>query len=193
MRFYEAVRYGSKIKHACQFAGIQLSTYYTWRRRAHAGEEPYATFVRGVSQAQGEFVARNLEAIHAHTAIDWKAAAWLLERSYPEEYAMRTFIEEEPPLLRDLKELISAGLVSVTEIRKEIPDLPPDQMNILMALEAQLMMETPNLAPEQEIINITPTETLPQQLQHKLDNHKQSGDSTTTDKDRPVRDAENGS
>jgi hypothetical protein len=182
MRFYEAIRYGAKIKHACQFAGIQLSTYYTWRRRAHAGEEPYATFVRGVSQAQGEFVARNLEAIHAHTAIDWKAAAWLLERSYPEEYAMRTFIEEEPPLLRDLKELISAGLVTVLEIRKEIPDLPPDQMHILMALEAQQMID----APPDEIINITPpAQTLPQQLQHKLDTHKVSGDSTTT-KSAPV-------
>ena len=179
MRFYEAVRYGSKIKHACQFAGIQLSTYYTWRRRAHAGEEPYATFIRGVSQAQGEFVARNLEAIHAHTAIDWKAAAWLLERSYPEEYAMRTFIEEEPPLLRDLKELISAGLVTVLEIRTEIPDLPPDHMNILMALEAQLMMATPG-TPTPEIIDVTPTTSLPKQLQHKLDTHKVSGDSNTT-------------
>lgn len=185
MRFYEAIRYGSKIKHACQFAGIQLSTYYTWRRRAHAGEEPYATFVRGVSQAQGEFVARNLEAIHAHTAIDWKAAAWLLERSYPEEYAMRTFIEEEPPLLRDLKELISAGLVTVKEIRTEIPDLPPDHMNILMALEAQLMMDTPD-TPEQPIIDVTPPPTLPKQLQHKLDSHNESGDSITTIENAPV-------
>lgn len=192
MRFYEAVRYGSKIKHACQFAGIQLSTYYHWRRRAHAGEEPYATFVRGVSQAQGEFVARNLEAIHAHTAIDWKAAAWLLERSYPEEYAMRTYIEEEPALLRDLKELISAGLVTVLEIRTEIPDLLPDHMNILMALEAQLMMDTPGTE-EPTIIDITPKQALPQQLQHKLDTHKVSGDSSPTTKNPPVPTPKNGS
>lgn len=189
MRFYEAVRYGSKIKHACQYAGINVSTYYTWRRRALKGEEPYATFLRGIEQAQGEFVTRNLEAIHAHTAIDWKAAAWLLERSYPEQYAMRQYVEEEPALLRDLKELVSGGLVTVAEIRQEMPDLPDDYLNILMALEAQLLTSVPSVLEQAEEARPQP-KALPTALQHKLKSARESGDSNV-DMDSPVSVDEN--
>ena len=185
MRFYEAVRYGSKIKHACQYAGINVSTYYTWRRRALKGEEPYATFLRGIEQAQGEFVARNLEAIHAHTAIDWKAAAWLLERSYPEEYAMRQYVEEEPALLKDLKALVSGGLVTVLEIRKEMPDLPQDYLNILMALEAQLLTSVPS-ATEAAVNGQPERKQLPDALQFKLDSTRASGDSGDTSDNKPA-------
>ena len=139
VRFYEAIRYGSKIRAACQYAGISTPTFYLWKRRANRGEEPYATFIRGVEQAKGEFIVRNLQAVHAHTAIDWKAAAWLLERSYPEDYAMRQYIEEEPALLRELKELVSAGMVTVAEIKEQIADLPQEYLSALMALEASLL------------------------------------------------------
>jgi len=141
VRFYEAIRYGAKIKAACQYAGINTKTYYDWKRRAAGNEEPYRTFILGVEQAKGEFVVRNLQAIHAHTAIDWKAAAWLLERSFPEDYAMRQYIEEEPPLLKELKELVGAGLISVGDIREEMPDLPGDYISALMALEASIIEE----------------------------------------------------
>lgn len=155
VRFYEAIRYGAKIKAACQYAGINTKTYYDWKRRAAEGEEPYRTFVIGVEQAKGEFVVRNLQAIHAHTAIDWKAAAWLLERSFPEDYAMRQYIEEEPPLLKELKELVGAGLVSVSDIKQEMPDLPGDYFNALMALEASIIdeqIETPQQVVAGEVV-----------------------------------------
>lgn len=183
-RFYEAIRYGSKIKQACEYAGISPTQYYTWRRRANKKEEPYYTFVLGVEQAQGEFVVRNLQAVHAHTAIDWKAAAWLLERRHPQDFAMRQFIEEEPPLLRDLKELVGGGLVTIAEIREEMPDLPKDYLNILMAMEAQMLSSVSEVdgVPIESNANIIEGEVLPAALQMKLSETRSSGDSN----DSPV-------
>lgn len=165
VRFYEATRYGSKVRAACQYAGISYSTYYLWKRRAAKGEEPFATFMLGVEQARGEFIVRNLQAIAAHTAIDWKAAAWLLERSEPETYAMRQYIEEEPALLKELKELVGAGLVSVREVKEQMPDLPTEYLNALMALETSIIDEQ-EVIPEQVIAGEAIEESkLPEALQ----------------------------
>lgn len=178
MRFYEAVRYGSKIKQACQYAGISASLYYSWRRRGLAGDEPYNIFIKGVEQAQGEFVVRNLEAVHAHSAIDWKASAWLLERRYPEDFAMRQYIEEEPALLRDLKELVSGGLVTLKEIKAEMPDLPAEYLTLLMALEAQLIESSEAFVDTTgKKADIIEGQILPTALQHKLNSTRPSGDS----------------
>jgi metal-responsive CopG/Arc/MetJ family transcriptional regulator len=119
----------------------------------------------GVEQARGEFIVRNLQAIAAHTAIDWKAAAWLLERSEPETYAMRQYIEEEPALLKELKELVGAGLVSVREVKEQMPDLPTEYLNALMALETSIIDEQ-EVIPEQVIAGEAIEESkLPEALQ----------------------------
>lgn len=167
VRFYEAIRYGAKIKAACQYAGINTKTYYDWKRKASQGKEPYRTFIIGVEQAKGEFVVRNLQAIHAHTAIDWKAAAWLLERSFPEDYAMRQYIEEEPPLLKELKELVGAGLISVSDIRVEMPDLPGEYFSALMALEASMIDEQIDV-PQQVVAGeaVVEAATLPEEIKN---------------------------
>jgi len=47
-------------------------------------------FSAQLDQAEGKGVAENLDTIKKASRSDWKAAAWMLERKYPEEYGRTT-------------------------------------------------------------------------------------------------------
>lgn len=75
-------------------AGVEKSAWYSWRKRGRAGEEPYAALEAEIGEAEAEqelcYVARIRKAGRA----DWKANAWLLERSKPGRWAAKR--EENP-------------------------------------------------------------------------------------------------
>jgi hypothetical protein len=53
--------------------------------------ELFADFLEGIERAEADAHARNLMLIQqAATGGTWQAAAWFLERRYPEQYARRT-------------------------------------------------------------------------------------------------------
>jgi hypothetical protein len=93
---------GSAIKSACIICGIGERTYYDWRGKGSAGEEPFATFFSAVTRAREAHKANLIERIVAAAKADWKAASWLLERQFPNEFARsepRTIlIERLPPV-----------------------------------------------------------------------------------------------
>lgn len=78
---------GLYIATACELAGISRQTFYNWKRRAEAGEEPFAAFMRRCNQASAKAEARLSTHIEKKAADDWRAAAWKLERRFPERYA----------------------------------------------------------------------------------------------------------
>jgi len=91
----EAIRLGMTIKHACQYAGIDVSTYYLWMQIAREGHPRYITrrehteFYEAVKAAEVAGMAVLLARLRkaAEDPARWMAAAWLLERRFPEEYA----------------------------------------------------------------------------------------------------------
>lgn len=82
-----AVRKGAPPDVAAAVAGVALRTWYHWRQQGRDGVEPYASLEADVQQAEAEqeinYVARIAEAGQK----DWKANAWLLERSKPQRWA----------------------------------------------------------------------------------------------------------
>jgi transposase len=81
---------GCYVETACAAAGIGKSTYYSWLERAE--EDPdsaYAEFAALVEKARAQAEAANLRIIRKAANDSWQAAAWLLERVYPEKYGMR--------------------------------------------------------------------------------------------------------
>jgi len=86
----DTVSGGGTDRVACLRAGISVSGLGEWKRRGAAGEEPYAAFLAAYKRAEGDFGLRNL-ALIGKAAQDgtWQAAAWLLERRYPEEYGRK--------------------------------------------------------------------------------------------------------
>ncbi|WP_239405359.1 hypothetical protein [Frankia sp. Cj3] len=86
-----ALRDGSFLRYAVESTGITMTSYYRWmalgRRDIAQGEEEtlFAALVRETMQARAD-TERALASciLQAARNGDWKAASWLLSRSFPE-------------------------------------------------------------------------------------------------------------
>jgi hypothetical protein len=100
-RLTQALSMGATYEHACHFAGIAYSTFRTWITAAEAAitrlgenskarptkaEQPFLEFLEVVKRAEGQAVMTWLLKIEAAASEHWQAAAWKLERRYPEQY-----------------------------------------------------------------------------------------------------------
>lgn len=85
---------------AAQAAGIAVATLYGWLSRGKEArnaresgafvkksERVYLDFLEAVEKAEALAESRMLATVQAKAPKDWKAAAWFLERRYPERYA----------------------------------------------------------------------------------------------------------
>ena len=100
----KALRGGAIIKFACVSAGICEKTYYNWQNefsdeelepldldetlgKNPSREDLLRYFVRETSMALNDYSSGLLEKIHQSDS--WQAAAWILERRFPEEFGRR--------------------------------------------------------------------------------------------------------
>ncbi len=85
-----AVRKGLNQTAACEAAGIDPATFRRWLRRAD--EEPesaYARFAQELKQVRRLGQLAHLDNIAEHSKTWWQASAWTLERTDPEQFALR--------------------------------------------------------------------------------------------------------
>jgi hypothetical protein len=80
------LRAGNYVAVAANAAGISLRTLQVWLQRGRKGEDPYAALVERVDRARAEGEVRNVATIAKAATERWDAAAWLLERQYPERW-----------------------------------------------------------------------------------------------------------
>ena len=90
-RFCQAIQLGSTITMACQYAGFSTGSYYKWMKLADS--EPgsiFEDFRSQVERAKGKAAIGWLAKIES-AANDgaWQAAAWKLERRYPNDFGRR--------------------------------------------------------------------------------------------------------
>lgn len=88
-----AVELGSPYRLAVQSAGVGYTTFKRWMAQAEQDEEggAFRTFRDDVKKAEGKAVEKWLEIIDkAANNGSWQAAAWKLERRYPERFGRRT-------------------------------------------------------------------------------------------------------
>jgi hypothetical protein len=85
----EFLRAGNYREVACNAAGISRRTFYHWMMWGATGEEPFASFVRQVIEAESEAERTALEHVRIAAEKDWKAGAWYLGRKHPERWAER--------------------------------------------------------------------------------------------------------
>lgn len=94
----DSIRVGATYKLACAFAGVSEDTFALWRKK-------HTEFADAVMQAEGGAAVGWLAKIEkaANEGI-WQAAAWKLERRYPESYGRQvvTTINLTPEQARDL-------------------------------------------------------------------------------------------
>ncbi|HXI16471.1 MAG TPA: hypothetical protein VNM48_08870 [Chloroflexota bacterium] len=87
-RICEAITMGAIYEHAAAYGGITYETFRVWREKNPA-------FSLAVKDAEGRAVVGWLAKIEqAATDGAWQAAAWKLERRYPQDYG-RTVQEHQ--------------------------------------------------------------------------------------------------
>lgn len=74
-----AIEQGVPYRHAAAIAGISEDTMQRWRER-------FAAFAEAIKAAEGRAVAGRLARIRQAEPDHWQAAAWWLERKYPQEF-----------------------------------------------------------------------------------------------------------
>ncbi len=82
----EAVRAGNYLETAAHLSGISKTTLYEWR-------DHYPNFANALEKARAEAEANCIALVKSAAIENWQAAAWWLERSFPDKYGRRTRVE----------------------------------------------------------------------------------------------------
>lgn len=87
----QLLKSGNYVETAIAAVGLSKSTFYEWlergdHERVAQADEPYRVFREKVEHARAEGEATNVLRIARAAAEDWKAAAWMLERQFPDRW-----------------------------------------------------------------------------------------------------------
>lgn len=89
-----AIRGGATMAQAASIAGVGRPTFNKYAKLAEEGEEPWASIFLEFAKAVDEGIMRKLAVIdRAAESGNWTAAAWWLERNFPDLYALRNRTE----------------------------------------------------------------------------------------------------
>ena len=121
----QAIRLGATYKLACDYAGISEDTFYQWRNTK-------SEFSEAIKLAEGEGALKSLAVIERAAngvkgedgeyilAPTWQAAAWKLERRYPDMYGKQRL------------ELTGANGGPVQVETRQLPPLPDDVLDDIL-------------------------------------------------------------
>lgn len=113
-KFEQALSIGCTYPLACDAAGWKYRTYREWMVKAEDGDPKYADLPGTVSRARAKRAMRWLASIEKAAAVDWKAAAWKLERLEREEYG-----REAAMRFPDALKVEHAGSVDLRTLSRE--------------------------------------------------------------------------
>ena len=75
----------------CARAGVAPSTFYRWLEKGEAAKSGvFCEFFDAVSRAKADSAMRLVSQITLQAPTDWRAAAFLLERRFPDDYGKRS-------------------------------------------------------------------------------------------------------
>jgi hypothetical protein len=88
-KILEALRLGVPQSTAITYGGIAEATYYRWLSDAQKPDAPphLVEFREAVKAARAEAEVRSVAVIQNASRKTWQAAAWFLERSFPQHWA----------------------------------------------------------------------------------------------------------
>lgn len=105
------LRAGLPLSLATAMAGVHESNVRIWRAKSRSGTRGYRGFDEDVVQAMSEGEAVNVARISAAGKTNWRAAAWLLERTHPERWGPpQPFLVPNVPPLDPVRTDDQAGL-----------------------------------------------------------------------------------
>ena len=100
----QVIRSGNYIETACAYTGINKSTFYLWLKRGarekdrvannprakiRKNEKKYVDFSNAVEKALAHAEIRDVAIIGKAAEKEWQAAAWRLERKFPDRWGRK--------------------------------------------------------------------------------------------------------
>lgn len=91
----EAIEQGMPLKHAAAVAGMSYDTLNAWQKRGENESAPpeFRQFCQLLRHSQAVAMQVHLSSICDSAKRDWRAAAWMLERRFPEDFARQQQLE----------------------------------------------------------------------------------------------------
>lgn len=87
------IRLGTPRESSCKACGITSRTLRNWLQRAKKGDKTYAGLVEDMEQAEMEAQRTLVMRVMAAGQADWRAAAWLLARKWPNDFGERIRVD----------------------------------------------------------------------------------------------------
>ena len=97
------IRAGNYINVSCQAVGIGVSTYFEWLKKGEEGRQPYAEFTDAIKKAEAEAHVNYVAIVASHAPNQWQAAAWWLERRFPDKWGRRDKLDIKGEIVADKK------------------------------------------------------------------------------------------
>ena len=107
----KAVAAGNTYQTSCRVMKVSHTTFQHWR-------EMNPAFKLEVEQAEAGAISRNVAVIQEASKKYWQAAAWWLERKYPEDWALRQVVGMEDSAIADMEKRLHAGRERVAAARR---------------------------------------------------------------------------
>jgi hypothetical protein len=94
-----AIEDGLPLKHAAMLAGISYDTLNRWRKRGELENAPlrFRQFCKALRHSEAVAMKRLVNGVSAAGKTDWRAAAWILERRFREEFGKPHEAENKQP------------------------------------------------------------------------------------------------
>jgi len=94
----DAIRAGNYMETAAAYAGIHKDTLYAWLKRGardKSPKSPYRQFSDAVEKALAEAEVRDVALIAKAAEKEWQAAAWRLERKFPDRWGRKDRVQAD--------------------------------------------------------------------------------------------------
>ena len=89
----DGINAGLTFRLSCARAGLDPATFYRWLEKGETAKSGvYSEFCDTVSRAKADSAMRLVSQITLQAPTDWRAAAFMLERRFPDDYGKRSEI-----------------------------------------------------------------------------------------------------
>lgn len=136
------VFFGLSIEKALKRANVPFNIFIQWKSHAIRSDGLIRRFFLTLDKAQIDFELTHVKNLSLQSTVDAKTSLLLLERTRS-DYAPRSFVQVstlEGGYIDDLKQLVSSGAMTVTNIIEEVGELDDIQITMLYGVERRRIL-----------------------------------------------------
>jgi transposase len=110
----EFIRHGNYVETAAAAAGLSKVTLYEWLKKgARSKDGEFREFLNAVEKAQAEAEARDVLLISKAAQECWQAAAWRLERKFPDRWGRKDTLTVLQKIIKEVENLSDTDLLAL--------------------------------------------------------------------------------